>query len=296
MSSIGDGRPAQCPVEFPLHFLIIGAQKAGTSWLHDRLRRVPGLWLPPDKDFEYFSYPGAASSPEFASRFEAAPEGALVGDACASYFWTTGHSARNPGFAEDPPAVIDAAVGPGARYIVLLRDPVERALSGYLHHVAFGSLDPGVALLDAPEELGLIEIGCYGRHLEAWSRRVGVERLFVRPAPGEIEPARLLSEVCEFLGVRPPAGETGEAVFPGLRRWRDEDGLWVAVGQPGVDKPVGPVREFGGQPATLLIDAATIRAVTDRLRPDTEHLAEQLEGRGQSNPAYRLWPTWPAGV
>jgi len=36
-------------------FLGIGAQKAGTTWLHLNLRRHPGVWLPPVKELQYFN-------------------------------------------------------------------------------------------------------------------------------------------------------------------------------------------------------------------------------------------------
>ena len=35
-------------------FLVIGAQKAGTSWLHHHLRLHPGVFLPEAKDQGYF--------------------------------------------------------------------------------------------------------------------------------------------------------------------------------------------------------------------------------------------------
>lgn len=35
-------------------FLGIGAQKAGTTWLHESLRLHPGIWLPPRKEIHYF--------------------------------------------------------------------------------------------------------------------------------------------------------------------------------------------------------------------------------------------------
>jgi hypothetical protein len=35
-------------------FLVIGAQRAGTTWLHRVLRQHPGLWLPPVKELHYF--------------------------------------------------------------------------------------------------------------------------------------------------------------------------------------------------------------------------------------------------
>ena len=41
---------------FP-HFLGIGAQKAGTSWLYRNLRDHPGVWMPPIKEIHYFDHP-----------------------------------------------------------------------------------------------------------------------------------------------------------------------------------------------------------------------------------------------
>lgn len=50
---------------FP-HFLGIGAQKAGTSWLHECLKKHSDLWLPPEKELHYFDRnPSYESSPSF---------------------------------------------------------------------------------------------------------------------------------------------------------------------------------------------------------------------------------------
>ncbi len=273
-------------------FLIIGAQKAGTSWLHARLREQPGLYLPPDKDFEYFSYPGATPAADFFARFAAAPSGVRIGDACASYFWTTGRSAGNPGFARDLPSDIDAALGPDARYIVLLRDPVERAVSAYLHHIAFGSLDAHVALLDAPDALGLIDIGRYGAHLERWQHVVGPDRLCVLPSPDEAPAAALLRRACRFLDCRAASTAGFEApVFPGLQRRVCADGIWVAVGQPGVDGSSGQIRTWDGRRWARLVDAATLHAVRQRFVPDTARLARLLR---HEEPAFSAWPSWPS--
>ena len=39
-------------------FLVIGAYRAGTTWLHRVLRQHPALWLPPGKELHYFDKPG----------------------------------------------------------------------------------------------------------------------------------------------------------------------------------------------------------------------------------------------
>jgi hypothetical protein len=38
-------------------FLVIGAQKAGTTWLHQNLRTHPQIWLPPEKSMHFFDFP-----------------------------------------------------------------------------------------------------------------------------------------------------------------------------------------------------------------------------------------------
>lgn len=38
----------------PPHFVCIGAQKAGTTWLYDRLSEQPGVWVPPEKELRFF--------------------------------------------------------------------------------------------------------------------------------------------------------------------------------------------------------------------------------------------------
>jgi hypothetical protein len=49
---------------FP-HFLCIGAQKAGTTWLHTNLSKHKDLWLPPIKEIHYFDYKEKDFSPAF---------------------------------------------------------------------------------------------------------------------------------------------------------------------------------------------------------------------------------------
>ena len=47
--------PPILKVKYPLpDFLGIGAQKAGTTWLHDNLSCHPELYLPPEKEIHYF--------------------------------------------------------------------------------------------------------------------------------------------------------------------------------------------------------------------------------------------------
>lgn len=49
---------------FP-NFLGIGAQKAGTSWLHECLKKHSEIWLPPEKEIHYFDRNPKYSTPNF---------------------------------------------------------------------------------------------------------------------------------------------------------------------------------------------------------------------------------------
>lgn len=39
------------------NFLVIGAQKSGTTWLYQNLRTHPEVWLPPEKEIHFFDFP-----------------------------------------------------------------------------------------------------------------------------------------------------------------------------------------------------------------------------------------------
>ena len=164
---------------------------------------------------------------------------------------------------------------------MLLRDPVERAVSAYLHHMAFGSVDPAVPLLEAPEILGLIEIGRYGLHLEAWLDRVGTARLCVLPAPGEVSPSEVLADAIRFLGGRPTeVPGVAAPVFEGTPRRRDEAGVWVPSDAPGLGGAAGPQVESGGRAWVRVVDAATLDALAAELAPDRARLRRQLARAG----------------
>ncbi|MDT8322320.1 MAG: sulfotransferase domain-containing protein [Xanthomonadales bacterium] len=71
-------------------FLIIGAQKCGTSWLHHQLRQSDEIFMPADKDHEHFSYVGNLNAEAFADwcrRF--APARAGQHQIATPGLWTT---------------------------------------------------------------------------------------------------------------------------------------------------------------------------------------------------------------
>jgi hypothetical protein len=109
-------------------FLIIGAQKAGTTALYAYLRRHPAITGPSWKEVSYFDRHYARGEAWYRGNFpnRVRSRGKLVGEASPSYV-----------FHPLGPERVKALV-PDVRLIALVRNPVDRALSQYHHEVALG--------------------------------------------------------------------------------------------------------------------------------------------------------------
>ena len=117
-------------------FLIIGAAKAGTSFLFElltghpeiKVKRGPDADPARDKEKHYFDTPKyqRGSLRWYKNRF---PDSGVSGEAYPYYLYCPRVASRA------------AAVLPDARLIAVLRDPVERAYSEYRHKVRQGLED-----------------------------------------------------------------------------------------------------------------------------------------------------------
>jgi hypothetical protein len=106
-------------------FLILGAQKAGTTALYAYLRWHPDITGPAFKEVSYFDRHYAQGERWYRAHLPLRPQ-RIVGEASPSYLF---HPLAPERVAE---------LLPGARLIALLRNPVERAFSHYQHEVALG--------------------------------------------------------------------------------------------------------------------------------------------------------------
>jgi hypothetical protein len=113
----------------PPHFVIIGAAKSASTWLHLSLRQHPAVYMPSSETpfFEDPYYHEHDLSP-LRAEMESAPADAIVGIKCPDYLCTP----------ECPPRL--ARHLPHARLVAILRDPVERAVSQYYHLIRSGRM------------------------------------------------------------------------------------------------------------------------------------------------------------
>ncbi len=110
-------------------FLGIGTQKGGTTYLHGLLQQHPKVHLAHPKELHFFTLHQHRGLKWYSQHFEAAPADNRCGEITPYYLF-------HPLAAERIAAAL-----PKVKLIVLLRDPVERALSQYFHSKRLG-LEP----------------------------------------------------------------------------------------------------------------------------------------------------------
>ena len=206
-------------------FLVIGAPKAGTTALHVALAGHPELFMSPIKEPKFFltdgpppsgGGPGDAATyrehvwrrPDYEALFAGAPPGALRGESTPFYLHDRLAHRR-----------IRTLI-PGARLIVILRDPVERAHSNWAHLRSAG-LEPigdfvaACAAQDRRAAAGwaafwhYIALGRYGEQLDHLYMVFPREpALIVSHGAVADAPTQSLERICAFL--RAAAGPVTE--------------------------------------------------------------------------------------
>lgn len=114
--------------KFP-NFLGLGVQKGGTTSLQQLLEQHRNVFLPRVKELHYFSLHYSKGKAWYASQFAEAGSNQLSGEITPYYLFHPEAHKRI------------SMLLPKAKLIVLLRDPVDRALSQYFHSKRLG-LEP----------------------------------------------------------------------------------------------------------------------------------------------------------
>lgn len=253
-------------------FFIAGAPRCGTTALYRYLRGHPGLFLPHTKEPCHLCPDLDSGSADDAVRFmrdeeryfalyRDVPAELPAGEACVLYMYSAA-AVRLIG-----------ELSPRARLIVMLRDPVEQIYSHHAVRRAGGEEDLDfAAALDAegdrahgrrlparPRNLAMYQyrrVAHYSEPLERLFEHFGRDRVRVMLLEElSREPARLLGETLEFLGVDPS--------------YAGEFGVINANRTPGRGPLSGALR------STRVVSGAK-RIVPHRLRPAAARVAELL--------------------
>jgi hypothetical protein len=198
-----------------LDFLVIGAQKAGTTALWRLLEDNPRLRMPAAKEAPFFLEPAYPDQlrPYLRALFKDAPRRARLGTV------TPGYMHGVPGVAVPEVARRIHAVFPDVRLVALLREPAARARSAHRMMMHRGeeprSFADAVAEQLEPAALEraratpnpcdtYVTAGEYGRLLGHYLEEFPREQLHVElTADLERDPRGVVARVCEFVGVAP---------------------------------------------------------------------------------------------
>lgn len=186
-------------------FLIIGAQRSASSYLHHCLREHPQLFLPRD-EVVYFE------DPQYEQR-----DAAYLSRLFATAAPTQRCGFKRPELLSRPecPERISREL-PDARLVAVLREPISRTVSAYFHYMRAGvlplaPLNVGIRRilegeLDAefPKAREVVDYSRYGEHLSRYYQLFRPSSILVLLDEDFRQDAlATLETVHSFLGVRP---------------------------------------------------------------------------------------------
>lgn len=203
------GFGARRPIE-KLGFLVVGAQKAGTTALNYYLKRHPQIALPEKKELHFFDDDQrfAAGTPDYQelhAKFRSAPRGAVAGENTPNYlYWPTALERIH-------------AYNPTIKLIAILRNPIERAFSQWNMQRTRGiePLDFLEAIKTEPERLAqlppnerrkfaYVDRGRYaGQIARVFDLFPREQVLIINYARFRAEQRTVIDEIYAFLGVAP---------------------------------------------------------------------------------------------
>ncbi|MEL6663724.1 MAG: sulfotransferase [Pseudomonadota bacterium] len=182
-----------------LHFLVIGAMRAGTTTLHDTLYKLPSLSLPRIKETDFFieSKNWPRGRKWYLSQFSGEPH-RLRGEVCPNY-------AKRDVFPEVPGLVADT--NPDVRIIYVVRDPLERALSHYRHTWLSSGDVPEPGKLDGTwAEKHILATSRYAWQMEAWLEHFRQDQILIIDFEDFVNrPLPQVQSVVEHIGAEIPA-------------------------------------------------------------------------------------------
>lgn len=241
------------PLRFP-DFVGIGAQKAGTTWLHHNLRSHPAIWLPAIKELHYFNelyipshrkwtvnyrrkkaiqafqYHIRSRSEEkwdyrIISVLTTLIEGSVSDQWYGKIFTVAGDTQLcgeiTPDYSLLPRAGIShlMRLNPTMKIIVIFRDPIERSWS---HIRMLIDQQPGLTFDGAWSFLDVRQRSDCSDILERWKFYCRGDQIFIGFTDHILsDPLSFLERVCEFLGVSFSASYFPEAhkrVYEGNKR------------------------------------------------------------------------------
>lgn len=183
-----------------LDFLVIGSQKAGTTTVHEILKRHKAIFMPEKKELNYFFHASEYAKGEsyYHSYFQDAREDQIKGEA-------------SPGYIAHPDSLKRIFnYNPKIKLILTIRNPIDRAYSQYWQKRRYlkvsetfdallGDLDHN---LYTPGTNGLISRGLYIEYIEQYLKYFPREQLLILDFDElKASPIKFFEKISNFLNI-----------------------------------------------------------------------------------------------
>jgi len=189
------------------NFIVIGAQKAGTTALYRHLEQHPQIYMSPDKEPRYFAneedrkglFPYKTLQ-EYERLFDDVTDESAIGEASTLYL-----------FSKSAPGKIKELI-PNVKMLCILRNPVERAYSAYIFRVREGQeerknfrsvIEDELRMLDSGSgESIYLERGMYASQLARYFSYFNKDQVRIYLYEDFVNnPGDILADIYSFLGV-----------------------------------------------------------------------------------------------
>ena len=199
-----------------VNFALIGAQKSGTTSLHQYLAQHPDIVMPTETELDLYGSEVSKPAPPYlyADLMEHAGGESLVGFSYVGLLFLPGAAAKLREHV------------PHCQIVAILRDPVARAYSAYWYHRRTG-WEQAVSFEEAIEReidgrwdgttrenpvvrysMMYLRNGCYAAQLDAYLKAFGRDKIFLLTTDELREaPREALSGLLQWLGVSSGLGE-----------------------------------------------------------------------------------------
>ncbi|MCP4001716.1 MAG: sulfotransferase [Gammaproteobacteria bacterium] len=173
-------------------YIGIGVQKSASTWLHRILAEHPEVAVPERKEINFFSFYFDHGYQWYEAQFPHSAAQCQLGEISPSYFCEQATPERIYQYL------------PQIKILLILRDPIQRALSNHRHEIRVGHITGS----DLSFETGLlnnpmyIEQGLYATQLKRWLEYFPLDQIkIVLMEEIKSDPLAVAKDMYKFLGV-----------------------------------------------------------------------------------------------
>ncbi|MDJ0840549.1 MAG: sulfotransferase [Acidobacteriota bacterium] len=267
------------------NFFVVGAPKCGTSSLYAYLGQHPDFFVAARKEPHFFSQPAVAESYYPQQRIDNLQDYLALYRNWGNETWAGDFSPSYLYYGRAAHKVF--AFRPDARILMILRNPVTRAVSHYLMDRRMGLQSKPLAdILARPEDYPAfyreyVEVGRYARQVETWRNLFGDRARVMLYEDLKRDTTAFVGQVLKFLDMDPHPidTETAHGAYRMPRSHRVErfrqSRLWRRVKgmvPDGLKDRIKPMLDDHSKPDFSTEEAALWRIFCE----DTDRLADLL--------------------